>query len=438
MWQLPVTKLRGQSYDGAGAMSGSVRGAAACISAKYPKALYVHCAAHRLNLCVMKCCNNREISNAMDTVSSIARFFNNSPKRQIALETWITSVLPSEEKRQKLKDLCRTRWIERHDAYYVFINLYVVLVSCFEDIVHASPTEWNRESRSEAHSFLLALSQFSFIITLVVTRTTLAYTRGLAVKLQGRYVDAVRAHTDIESVKSVLKGCRSNVHVFHERLYQEAVQIGELVEVTESSPRLAGRQQHRSDICADTTTEYYKLNLTIPLLDHIINELDDRFDPDSSAVLREFIQLLPVAVFKRSDQLRSVDFARVLQLYEDDIPSSSSLDVELHLWQAKWKVSDNASLEDLNTPVKVLPHADKDYFPNIQSLMLLMITIPVTSCECERSISLLRLVKSTLRTTMTEERLNGLCLMQYYHDIDLDPDEVVSEFARCHPKRMEL
>ena len=70
--------------------------------------------------------------------------------------------------------------------------------------------------------------------------------------------------------------------------------------------------------------------------------------------------------------------------------------------------------------------------------MLIMITIPVTSCECERSISLLRLVKSTLRTTMSEERLNGLCLMQYYHDIDLDPDAVVSEFACCHPRRMDI
>ena len=279
--------------------------------------------------------------------------------------------------------------------------------------MHASPTEWNRQTRSEAHSFLLALSQFSFIITLIVTKTILGYTRGLAVKLQGHYVDAVRAHRDIEFVKSVLKGCRSNVQDFHKRLYQEAVRLGELVGVTEPSPRLAGRQQHRQNIHADTMTDYYRLNLTIPLLDHIITELEDRFNPNSSGVLGEFVQLLPVDVFKKSDQLKSVDFPMVLQLYEDDLPSSHSLDVELELWQAKWKDSDDALVEDLNTPVKVLPHVDKDYFPNIRSLMLIMITIPVTSCECERSISLLRLVKSTLRTTMSEERLNGLCLMQY-------------------------
>ena len=38
-WQLPASLLRGQGYDGAGAMSGHTKGAAARINAKYPK----HC-----------------------------------------------------------------------------------------------------------------------------------------------------------------------------------------------------------------------------------------------------------------------------------------------------------------------------------------------------------------------------------------------------------
>lgn len=40
---------RGQAYDGAGNMSGCVKGAAAVITAKHPLALYLHCASHCLN-----------------------------------------------------------------------------------------------------------------------------------------------------------------------------------------------------------------------------------------------------------------------------------------------------------------------------------------------------------------------------------------------------
>ena len=142
-WQLSTSLLRDQSYDGAGSMSGSTRGAAAHIRAKYLEALYVHCTAHQLNLRTMKCCKNREVSNMFESVGSVARFFNNSPKRQLALEKWISEVLPCEEKRRKLKDLCRTRWVERHDAYDVFIYTFLPLISCLDDLVLASLAEWN-------------------------------------------------------------------------------------------------------------------------------------------------------------------------------------------------------------------------------------------------------------------------------------------------------
>ena len=92
-WQLEAQFLRGQAYDGAGAMAGKLKGASARITMQYPKAVYTHGAAHRLNLCVVKCCSIREISNMMQTADAIARFFSNSPKRQLALEEWVDTIL---------------------------------------------------------------------------------------------------------------------------------------------------------------------------------------------------------------------------------------------------------------------------------------------------------------------------------------------------------
>ena len=39
----------GQGYDGAGAMSGHMKGVQALIQEKYPKAIYVQCSSHCLN-----------------------------------------------------------------------------------------------------------------------------------------------------------------------------------------------------------------------------------------------------------------------------------------------------------------------------------------------------------------------------------------------------
>ena len=129
--------------------------------------------------------------------------------------------------------------MERHEAFDVFVDLYLPLVSCLEEISRSSPSQWNRDTRHEAQSFLLALSQFSFIVSLLLTQKILAYVKGISVKLQGRYVDVVKAHQDIESIKSALKKARSTVDEFHDNIvYDEVLQLSQLVGVQESSSRL--------------------------------------------------------------------------------------------------------------------------------------------------------------------------------------------------------
>ena len=146
-------------------------------------------------------------------------------------------------------------------------------------------------------------------------------------------MDVVKAHQDIESIKSALKRVRSTVDEFHDIVY-EVLRLSQLVGFQESSPRLASRQQHRSNIPSGTVKEYYKLNLTISLLDHIILELESRFDSESSAIIVEFMKLLPSSLYENTSTIQASDFLRLLALYEDDLPAPRCLDVELELWQS--------------------------------------------------------------------------------------------------------
>ena len=55
--------------------------------------------------------------------------------------------------------------------------------------------------------------------------------------------------------------------------------------------------------------------------------------------------------------------------------------------------------------------------------LIIMATILITSLECERSISLLRLIKTSLRSTMGQDRLNGLAILQCHLNTELTPEE---------------
>ena len=67
-----------------------------------------------------------------------------------------------------------------------------------------------------------------------------------------------------------------------------------------------------------------------------------------------------------------------------------------------------------------------------------MLTFPVTTCECERSISVLNRVKKFNRTTQTDERLSGLCMLCAYRDTPIDWEKVVNTFASQLPRCMTL
>ena len=73
--KLDMARCRGQGYDGTGNMAGECSGAAKLIKLKFPKALYFHCASHKLNLCVAHMCKISGVVNMMDAITCFANFF---------------------------------------------------------------------------------------------------------------------------------------------------------------------------------------------------------------------------------------------------------------------------------------------------------------------------------------------------------------------------
>ena len=255
---------------------------------------------------------------------------------------------------------------------------------CLEDIRDSN--EWNHDSRTDAQSFFLALSRFPFIFALVVTKEVLAYTKGLSVKLQGRYVDIVKAYREIEFVQSTVQSARDDIDNFHARVYSTALQVARSVQVDEHVPRTTGRQQHRNNVPFTSISEYFRLSLTTPLLDYLITEMNDRFSEQLSSSLLEIERLLPSDLCMRTAALTKEDISGLLRVYEDHVPALGSIDVELHCWSLKWQQNINEA-KLLNSPAKALSIVDDDFFPNVRELLTVSCTLPVTSAECERSVS---------------------------------------------------
>lgn len=146
-------------------MSGKFKGVQAYIQKKYPQAIYVHCAAHSLNLAVSTASNIKPIRNCLGILEKMYTFFNKPKRSNVLIQEIDKSDL--EPKVKTLKRLCATRWVQRYDAVNDFVELFPFVVTALQVI----SSEWNDISGSDAN-ILLKTFDSEFLISLQVIKVT--------------------------------------------------------------------------------------------------------------------------------------------------------------------------------------------------------------------------------------------------------------------------
>ena len=119
---LSLSSCRGQGYDGASAMAGNHSGVAAILLEQQPKAVFIHCNCHCLDLAIQDLCHACDsIHMAIDYTKEISTFFRRSPKRLTIAEELSQQ---ADEPSTKLKALCPTRWTVRAAAMRCLLKNY--------------------------------------------------------------------------------------------------------------------------------------------------------------------------------------------------------------------------------------------------------------------------------------------------------------------------
>ena len=90
------------------------------------------------------------------------------------------------------------------------------------------------------------------------------------------------------------------------------------------------------------------------------------------------------------------------------------------------------------TPIDILNYIKRlDSFPNTCIAYRILLTVPVIIAYAERSFSKLKLIKSYLRSTMSQERLSGLAIVSIENEMleELEYKNLISQFASQKAKK---
>ncbi|CAF1227009.1 unnamed protein product [Rotaria sordida] len=461
-----------QGHDDCSAMSGHIKGCQAIIRDKYPHILYVHCASHSFNLAISDSCEIRSIQNTIGTIKEIYNFIRSlsvrsgrferlareiNKKRVIVLsENNETSSIQSLEnstsevryKKVKLVNVCATRWVERRVAVETFNCLFPVVVELLTNLMKSK----DKESSIRSNLFYGAISSSEFLCSLPMLNKLLSFTINVARSLQNSKIDLMNCISNIEDILQVMQMMRNEPDEEYNYLFQEAQHLGKYTETVIEMPRITKRQINRDNIPASSAYDYFKLNIFIPLLDHFLVAIKDRFSEHVKKAAA-ISCLVPKYIVDKSYD----DLTPAIEIYNNFLSAGSDVQVksEFLLWKKRWM---NIVTETISTPLSpssssntttikmkqkqeiVLPdtviHAyaacPEAFYPNIKILLKIFATLPVTTATTERTFSVLKLLKTYLRSTMSETRLNGLAMMYIYRDVDINVDAVIDEFAKSN------
>ena len=296
-----------------------------------------------------------------------------------------------------------------------FVKLFPVIVKTLKDITNVDNT---------AAIFLNAIQKSEFVVSLKIMEVFSSLLLPIGKILQTSSCDLTEAHKEIKVVRKVIQTYRDKADKELSKLFKTIEKFSELYEIEIAGPRTCKKQIGRDNVEYSTTEEYFKRTIYIPFLDHFLSEIDSRFGPmfDRIAKMQFFIPSFLVKT-KQDDLLNMIN-----QIEEPDI-DKEFLIMEAKRWRQKWTYESISDALLVNTAASALSKCHKDLYPNISIFLQILCVLPVTTAEAERSFSTLRKLKTWLRSTTSENRLNSLSLLNIHRDIDIDIDEIVTRYA---------
>lgn len=247
----------------------------------------------------------------------------------------------------------------------------------------------------------------------------------LSRKLQGVSLDLRAAVNLTEDVLAEMCDCRTEV--FFRDLYETATTTAIKIGVDLVRPRIAKRQSNRANPDVETIEQYYRASIFYPFLDFYISELKEKFTSHKEALIGY------QALFAEDYQNHLKDFEEVVKFYAIFLKNTpENVVVELRMWRRYLERLDmhpKTAFEALNNcPAE---------FPSVRTLLIILVTLPVTTAEAERSFSCLKRLKTFLRNTTAETRLNDLAILNVHKEIGITASEVINQLA-TQPRKFDL
>lgn len=406
MLNLPSDKFKliAQSYDGASVMSGKNNGVQAIIKKTFPHAHFIHCYAHQFNLIMERAaqCHNK-IKLFFANVQSFATFFSRSTKRTAVLDEIVKKRLPR---------AAPTRWNFKSRTVNTLFNHLDSFKECLEKISDDDGVD--STTLCEANGLLNYVNSQEFLYWLKMFNRIMPHVEIFFNQAQTRGIDSGKMQNVVEQFEQQIRRIRS----FTDHIETE----------DEDEPV---RKRQKTTHAGETRSVIAK-----EVCDTILMQIKERFDfKDHLSAARLF--------YSKNFKIYRVSFPQ--EDFDSTVTSYPMLDsVKLKSeLTAIYERDDMCNIEGVWSLLGFLTENNlTKIFTESYKLTDIICTTPMSTSECERCFSTLKRIKTFLRNTMSQDRLNALAVLSIEkHYIQCIPDfdnKVIEVFCSKKNRRMDF
>ena len=417
------SRCRGQCFDGASNMTGHRNGVATQITREEPRALFTHCYGHSLNLAMCDTIKGTKLlRDAMDVTYEISKLIKYSPKRNAAFDELKERIAPDTP---GFRVLCPTRWTVRAKSLKSVEDNYAVLQELWSSVLDGSV---DPDVRARVCGVKAQMESFNYYFGIRLGQLVLNHADNLSATLQRSSISASEGqHVAQLSVEAMEK--LRNEDSF-QLFWDSTIKLHASFDIADPQlPRKRKQPQRYEEESApgfqhDAVELYYR-QIYYEAIDNALSTIRSRFDQPGFQMYRQLECLLLKSFCNENVEK---ELTAVTSFYGSDL-NATQLKVQLSLLQGKLPSSCN--LKDAVSYLRTFSSAEQQVLSQVIKVVRLILVNPATNAISERSFSAMRRIKTYLRSTMGQSRLNAVMILHVHKEKtdEIQIVDIANEFA---------
>ncbi|CAJ1064543.1 uncharacterized protein si:dkey-250d21.1 [Xyrichtys novacula] len=427
-WGLRMEHCRGLTYLVTGSMCQKMRDLTCRILQEFPQVVLSPSDPYAFNIWIIRCMPVPSIQKVADTVQEVALLLRRTPDVYRRLEGNIQMAYGHiKGEVDRIKTALSENWEYSTDAFQIMLDILEPFLNCINEMI----SKVDEDTAEQMAKLKPILRNFNFIITLVVLKNTLCCVSILNSSLRGIISISSTLQYTISNALKLVSKYQQELAIFNRKWFSDAVGRAKKLGVEVTKPEVDQGNSSETPL-----EDLYRETLGRPILQYLVSEVKRVFSTEMVRILR-WLSLVPSYM---ADHNFSIRRDKVADANLNNLARPDTFYEELGCWEVKWRHASKRRILP-TTVFATLKIPDIGFYPNVQSLLRVLGTVPCVNAEADvygQYHMVLERCHAYLRATPEDQRQCSMAYVYVNQDVHFNVEQMVESYVQKHPDILQL